>query len=149
MKTTLLRFTARGAFAAVLCGLVAPAYAAKSLKVTMNLITVDGAGKSVGTITIKEGKEKAAAKWVNEKKMSCPVLTDPDGIVTRAFGPPPDFEPKSAREDLMTASVLLASKPKPTDADIDAAMTGNVCRCGTYLRIREAIHVAANGGKKA
>ena len=50
---------------------------------------------------------------------------------------------------LMTASALLASKPKPTDADIDQAMTGNVCRCGTYLRIREAIHLAANGGTKA
>jgi isoquinoline 1-oxidoreductase alpha subunit len=44
---------------------------------------------------------------------------------------------------------LLASKPKPTDTDIDQAMTGNVCRCGTYLRIREAIHLAANGGRKA
>jgi aerobic-type carbon monoxide dehydrogenase small subunit (CoxS/CutS family) len=50
---------------------------------------------------------------------------------------------------LMTASVLLASKPKPTDADIDTAMSGNICRCGTYLRIREAIHLAANGGTKA
>jgi isoquinoline 1-oxidoreductase alpha subunit len=50
---------------------------------------------------------------------------------------------------LMSAAALLASKPKPTDADIDAAMSGNVCRCGTYLRIREAIHLAANGGKKA
>ena len=50
---------------------------------------------------------------------------------------------------LMTAAALLASKSKPTDADIDSAMTGNVCRCGTYLRIREAIHLAANGGRKA
>jgi isoquinoline 1-oxidoreductase alpha subunit len=50
---------------------------------------------------------------------------------------------------LMSAEALLASKPKPTDADIDAAMSGNVCRCGTYLRIREAIHMAANGGKRA
>ena len=49
---------------------------------------------------------------------------------------------------LMSAAALLSTKPKPTDADIDAAMTGNVCRCGTYLRIREAIHLAANGGKK-
>ena len=49
---------------------------------------------------------------------------------------------------LMSAAALLTSTPKPTDADIDAAMTGNVCRCGTYLRIREAIHLAANGGKK-
>ncbi len=48
---------------------------------------------------------------------------------------------------LMSAAALLAGKPKPTDADIDAAMTGNVCRCGTYLRIRQAIHLAANGGK--
>ena len=50
---------------------------------------------------------------------------------------------------LMSAAALLASKSKPTDADIDSAMTGNVCRCGTYLRIREAIHLAANGGRKA
>ena len=50
---------------------------------------------------------------------------------------------------LMAASALLAAKPKPTDADIDAALTGNICRCGTYLRIREAIHLAANGGTKA
>jgi isoquinoline 1-oxidoreductase alpha subunit len=50
---------------------------------------------------------------------------------------------------IMSAAALLASKPKPTDADIDSAMTGNVCRCGTYLRIREAIHLAANGGRKA
>ena len=48
---------------------------------------------------------------------------------------------------LMSAMALLAAKPKPTDTDIDTAMTGNVCRCGTYLRIREAIHLAANGGK--
>ena len=50
---------------------------------------------------------------------------------------------------IMTAAALLASNPKPTDADIDSAMSGNVCRCGTYLRIREAIHLAANGGKKS
>jgi len=49
---------------------------------------------------------------------------------------------------LMSAAALLASKPKPTDKDIDDAMSGNVCRCGTYLRIREAIHLAANGGKR-
>jgi len=48
---------------------------------------------------------------------------------------------------IMSAVALLANKPKPTDTDIDSAMTGNVCRCGTYLRIREAIHLAANGGK--
>jgi isoquinoline 1-oxidoreductase subunit alpha len=45
---------------------------------------------------------------------------------------------------IMSASALLASNKKPTDADIDAAMSGNICRCGTYVRIREAIKDAAN-----
>jgi isoquinoline 1-oxidoreductase alpha subunit len=43
----------------------------------------------------------------------------------------------------MSASALLVSNPRPTDSDIDAAMSGNICRCGTYLRIREAIKEAA------
>ncbi len=48
---------------------------------------------------------------------------------------------------IMSASALLAGKPKPTDADIDQAMSGNICRCGTYVRIREAIkRAAANAG---
>jgi isoquinoline 1-oxidoreductase alpha subunit len=44
---------------------------------------------------------------------------------------------------LMSAAALLARKPKPTDSDIDAAMNGNICRCATYLRIRQAIRLAA------
>jgi isoquinoline 1-oxidoreductase subunit alpha len=44
---------------------------------------------------------------------------------------------------IMSAAALLAHKPSPTDADIDAAMSGNLCRCGTYLRIRAGIHRAA------
>ncbi len=44
---------------------------------------------------------------------------------------------------VMSATALLKNKPKPTDADIDAAMQGNLCRCGTYQRIRSAIHRAA------
>jgi isoquinoline 1-oxidoreductase alpha subunit len=44
---------------------------------------------------------------------------------------------------IMSAAGLLARNPKPTDADIDAAMSGNLCRCATYLRIRQAIHRAA------
>ena len=44
---------------------------------------------------------------------------------------------------IMSATALLANKPDPSDADIDAAMAGNICRCGTYLRIREAIKKAA------
>ena len=43
----------------------------------------------------------------------------------------------------MSATALLKGKKKPSDADIDAAMAGNVCRCGTYVRIRAAIHDAA------
>ncbi len=45
---------------------------------------------------------------------------------------------------IMAATALLATNQKPTDADIDAAMTGNICRCGTYPRIRAAIHNAAS-----
>jgi isoquinoline 1-oxidoreductase alpha subunit len=44
---------------------------------------------------------------------------------------------------LMSACALLTSNPQPSDADIDSAMSGNVCRCGTYPRIRAAIHLAA------
>jgi len=45
---------------------------------------------------------------------------------------------------IMSAIALLNHKPKPTDADIDAAMAGNICRCATYARIRAAIHQAAD-----
>lgn len=52
---------------------------------------------------------------------------------------------------LMSAAVLLREKPDPTDEDIDLAMSGNICRCGTYPRVRKAIHLAAKlqkeGGK--
>ena len=54
---------------------------------------------------------------------------------------------------IMTAAALLSTKPKPADADIDSAMSGNICRCGTYPRIREAVHhaaalLAAKGGSR-
>jgi isoquinoline 1-oxidoreductase alpha subunit len=45
---------------------------------------------------------------------------------------------------IMTAAALLAENPRPTDEDIDAALSGNICRCGTYQRIRAAIHRAAD-----
>ena len=45
---------------------------------------------------------------------------------------------------IMTAVALLAKVPDPTDAEIDAAMSGNVCRCGTYQRVRSAIHLASS-----
>jgi aerobic-type carbon monoxide dehydrogenase small subunit (CoxS/CutS family) len=47
---------------------------------------------------------------------------------------------------IMSAAALLARKANPTDADIDEAMRGNLCRCGTYQAIREAIHRAARSG---
>jgi isoquinoline 1-oxidoreductase alpha subunit len=53
---------------------------------------------------------------------------------------------------IMTAAALLARTPRPTDADIDTAMNGNLCRCATYLRIRQGIHrasaIAANDGSR-
>jgi isoquinoline 1-oxidoreductase alpha subunit len=49
---------------------------------------------------------------------------------------------------IMSATALLASNPRPTDADIDDAMSGNICRCGTYVRIREAIKLAAQSNVK-
>ncbi len=48
---------------------------------------------------------------------------------------------------IMSAAALLAHTPKPSDADIDSAMAGNLCRCGTYQRIRRAIHRAAGNGE--
>jgi len=49
---------------------------------------------------------------------------------------------------IMSASALLASNPNPNDADIDAAMSANLCRCGTYQRIRAAVHRAAELARK-
>ncbi|HEY6549058.1 MAG TPA: (2Fe-2S)-binding protein [Vicinamibacteria bacterium] len=50
---------------------------------------------------------------------------------------------------IMSAIALLSTKPKPTDSDIDGAMTGNICRCATYVRIRAAIHEAAKEGGRS
>jgi aerobic-type carbon monoxide dehydrogenase small subunit (CoxS/CutS family) len=48
----------------------------------------------------------------------------------------------------MSASALLKATPNPTDEQIDTAMSGNVCRCGTYLRIKQAIKSAASAGRR-
>ena len=50
---------------------------------------------------------------------------------------------------IMTAAAMLAVNPKPSDSDIDQAMNGNLCRCGTYLRIRQAVHRAATIASQA
>ena len=49
---------------------------------------------------------------------------------------------------IMAAAALLAKKPAANDADIDAALSGHVCRCGTYSRIRKAVHAAVSGGSR-
>ena len=49
---------------------------------------------------------------------------------------------------IMTAAALLKSKPSPTDDEIESAMTGNICRCGTYVRIKEAVKTAAKSSSK-
>ncbi|HEV2284514.1 MAG TPA: (2Fe-2S)-binding protein [Steroidobacteraceae bacterium] len=82
------------------------------------------AGKSVTTI---EGLATAAAKAVQEAWVALDV--------------PQCGYCQSGQ--IMSASALLASNPQPSDADIDAAMAGNICRCATYVRIRSAIHQAA------
>ncbi|HEX8152514.1 MAG TPA: 2Fe-2S iron-sulfur cluster-binding protein, partial [Thermoanaerobaculia bacterium] len=50
---------------------------------------------------------------------------------------------------IMTACALLKAKATPSDADIDAAMSANVCRCGTYVRLRKAVHLAAKLAKES
>ena len=60
-----------------------------------------------------------------------------------SFATPMNFDPMRQAGQIMAATALLATTPKPTDADIDRAMAGNLCRCGTYPRIRAAIKRAA------
>jgi isoquinoline 1-oxidoreductase alpha subunit len=88
------------------------------------------AGKSITTI---EGLETPAGKAVQEAWIRLDV--------------PQCGYCQSGQ--IMSAAALLARKPSPSDADIDAAMAGNLCRCATYVRIRQAIHEAAGalGGR--
>ena len=81
-------------------------------------------GKSITTIEGAEGREIAALQkaWTELDVPQCGYCQS---------------------GQLMQAARLLADKPRPSDADIDAAMTGNVCRCATYHRIRAGIHRAA------
>ena len=108
MKSSLIRFIARGAFTAVLFGFVVPAYAAKSIKVTMNAITADGVGKSIGTITIKEGKDGVTVEpklkgltpgehgfHVHEKASCDPA--DKDGKKTAGQGAGAHFDPDNTK----------------------------------------------------
>ena len=85
------------------------------------------AGKSITTIEglADDGSHPVQKAWIAEQVPQCGYCQS---------------------GQIMTAAALLAKKPNPTDADIDEAMT-NLCRCGTYQRIRRAIHTAAGGAK--
>ncbi|MBP7705548.1 MAG: (2Fe-2S)-binding protein [Caulobacter sp.] len=79
-------------------------------------------GQSVTTIESFEGRHPVQTAWIDAQVPQC------------GFCQP---------GQIMSAAALLNEQPKPTDADIDAAMAGNICRCGTYPRIRAAIKAAA------
>jgi len=95
------------------------------------ITTIDSIGKSQVTTIEGVGATPAGAKiqkaWLDHEVVQCGYCQS---------------------GQIMSASALLASKPKPTDADIDEAMSGNICRCGTYMRIREAIKLAAQSHVK-
>jgi isoquinoline 1-oxidoreductase subunit alpha len=84
------------------------------------------AGKSVTTIEglSADGSHPLQRSWVAEQVPQCGYCQS---------------------GQIMSAAALLATTPAPTDADIDSAMAGNICRCGTYQHIRAAIHLAAKG----
>jgi isoquinoline 1-oxidoreductase alpha subunit len=93
--------------------------------------TIDSIGKSQVTTIEAIGATPAGARiqkaWLDHEVVQCGYCQS---------------------GQIMSASALLASKPNPTDADIDDAMSGNICRCGTYVRIREAIKLAAQTNAK-
>jgi isoquinoline 1-oxidoreductase alpha subunit len=79
-----------------------------------NIVTIEGLNDEIGN--------RLRAAWIEEEVPQCGYCQS---------------------GQIMSAHVLLREKPKPTDKDIDDSMTGNICRCGTYQRIRKAIHTAA------
>ncbi len=87
----------------------------------------DAVGKKITTIEGIPAKHPVKEAWVAEDVPQC-GWCQPGQI--------------------MSAVALLQAKPQPTDNDIDDAMSVNICRCGTYQRIRSAIHTAAKGGEK-
>jgi aerobic-type carbon monoxide dehydrogenase small subunit (CoxS/CutS family) len=86
----------------------------------------EAAGRRVTTIEglSKDGEHPLQRAWVAEEVPQCGYCQS---------------------GQIMAAAALLARKPRPTDADIDEALRGNLCRCGTYQRIRRAIQVASGG----
>lgn len=83
---------------------------------------------------------------VGDRKVTTIEGLSPDGshVVQRAWAEADVVQCGYCQSgQIMTAVALLEKKPAPSDADIDAAMAGNICRCGTYPRVRAAIHLAA------
>jgi isoquinoline 1-oxidoreductase alpha subunit len=95
------------------------------------ITTIDSIGGSAITTIEAIGATEAGAKiqkaWLDREVVQCGYCQS---------------------GQIMSASALLASNPHPTDAAIDDAMSGNICRCGTYVRIREAIKQAAQSNGK-
>jgi isoquinoline 1-oxidoreductase subunit alpha len=95
------------------------------------ITTIDSIGKSAVTTIEAIGRTPAGQKiqraWLDREVVQCGYCQS---------------------GQIMSASALLAANPDPTDADTDDAMAGNVCRCGTYPRIRDAIKQAATGAKQ-
>jgi isoquinoline 1-oxidoreductase subunit alpha len=95
------------------------------------ITTIDSIGKSAVTTIEAIGRTPAGKKiqqaWLDREVVQCGYCQS---------------------GQIMSASALLAANPHPTDAHIDDAMAGNICRCGTYVRIRDAIKQAAASGAK-
>jgi isoquinoline 1-oxidoreductase alpha subunit len=95
------------------------------------ITTIDSVGKSAVTTIEAIGRSAAGQKiqqaWLDREVVQCGYCQS---------------------GQIMSASALLAANPHPTDADIDDAMSGNICRCGTYARIRDAIKSAATPAAK-
>ena len=88
----------------------------------------DVAGKKVTTIEGIPGNHPVKLAWIAEEVSQCGYCQP---------------------GQVMSAVALLAKSPKPVDTEIDRTMSGNLCRCGTYPRIRTAIHAAAGRGEKS
>ena len=113
---------------ASLCGACTVHLDGKAIRSCVTPIS-DAAGKAITTIEgLSAGRSHPLQKaWIAEDVPQCGYCQS--GMI-------------------MTAAALLKEKPQPTDQDIDEALGGHICRCGTYQRIRKAVHRAAKGGAR-
>ena len=104
-------------------------------------------GEVTRSCSVRVGDVKASDKIVTIEGLSADGLSHPVQAAWLAHDVPQCGYCQSGQ--IMSAAALLSKTPNPSDAQIDTAMTGNICRCGTYQRIREAIHTAAATSGKA